>query len=67
MFKDFAIILDAIGQSFVNKSAATAAMFNSVLVNFGRPQLSSSSSSSPPSRNYEYHLKTIDMFTASFP
>jgi hypothetical protein len=32
MFKDSAIILDAIGQSFLTKSA-TAAMFTSVQVN----------------------------------
>jgi hypothetical protein len=36
MFKDSAIIFDAIRQSFLTKSA-TAAMFISVLVDFGRP------------------------------
>jgi len=45
MFKDPAIILDAIRRSFLIKSAK-AAMFTSVPVNFGRPPLSSSSSSS---------------------
>jgi hypothetical protein len=51
---------------FLNKSA-TAAMFTSVWVDFVRPPLSSSSTSSIPSRNREYHLKTFDRFTASFP
>jgi len=58
MFKDFAIILDAIRRSFLNKSV-TAAMFTSVRVDFGRPLLSSSSTSSLPSRNREYHLKSL--------
>jgi len=44
MFKDSAIILDAIQQSFLTKSA-TAAMFTSIQVNFGWPPLSSSSTS----------------------
>jgi hypothetical protein len=66
MFKDSAIILDAIRRSFFNKSA-TAAMFTSVQVDFRRPPLSSSSTSSLPSRNLENHLKTFDRFTASFP
>jgi len=66
MFKDSAIILDAIRRSFLTKSA-TAAMFTPVRVYFGRPHLSSSSSSSLPSRNREYHLKSFDRFRASFP
>jgi len=66
MFRDFAIILDAIRQSFLTTSA-TAAMFISVRVVFGRPPLSSSSTRSFPSLNREYHLKTFDRFTASFP
>jgi len=66
MFKDSAIILDAIQRSFLTKSA-TAAMFTSVWVNFGRPTPSSSSTSSLLSRNWEYHLKTFDRFRASFP
>ena len=66
MFKDSAIIIDAIRQFFFTKSA-TAAMFTSVWVDFGRPPLSSSSTSSLPSRNREYHLKTFDRFRASFP
>ena len=56
MFKDFAVILDAIRRPFLTKSA-TAAMFPSVRVDFGRPPLSSSSTSSFPPRNREYHLK----------
>ena len=66
MFKDSAIILDAIRLSFLTKSA-TAAMFISVWVDFGRPPLSSSSTSFLLSRNPEYHLKTFDQFTAPFP
>jgi hypothetical protein len=58
MFKDSAIILGAIRRSFLTKSA-TVAMFTSVRVDFGRPTLSSSSTSSLPSRNLEYHLKTM--------
>jgi len=54
MFEDFAIILNAIRQSFLNKSA-TAAMFTSVRVYFGQPTLSSSTSSFP-SRNRGCHL-----------
>jgi hypothetical protein len=38
MFKDFAIILDAIRRSFLTKSA-TAGMFTLVHVDFGRPPL----------------------------
>ena len=66
MFKDSAIILDAIPWSFLTKSA-TAAMITSVRVDFGRPSLFSSSASSLPSRNREYHLKTFDRFRTSFP
>jgi hypothetical protein len=66
MFKDSAIILDAIQRSFLTKSA-TAAMFISVRGDFGRPPFPSSSTSSLPSRNPEYHLKTFDQFRASFP
>ena len=65
MFKDSVIILDAIWWSFLTKPA-TAAMFNSVWVDFGWPPLSSSSASSLPSQNRDYHLKTFDQFTASF-
>jgi hypothetical protein len=50
MFKDSAIILDAIRWSFLTKSA-TAAMFTSVQVDFGWPPLSLSSTSSIASRN----------------
>jgi hypothetical protein len=66
MFIDSAIILDAIRWSFLANSA-TAAMFTSVRVDFGRPHLSSSSTGSLPSRNREYHLKTFDRFRSSFP
>ena len=52
MFKNSAIILDAIRRSYFTKSA-TAAMFTSVRVDFGRPPLSSSSTSSLLSRNRE--------------
>jgi len=65
MFKVSVIILDAIRRSFLTKSA-TAAMFTSVRVDFGRPPLSSSSTSSLPSRNREYHLRTFDGFRAPF-
>jgi len=58
MFKDSAIILDVIWWPFFTKSA-TAAMFTSVQVNFGQSPLSSSSTSSLPTRNQEYHLKTF--------
>ena len=64
MFKDSAIILHAIRRSFLTKST-TAAMFTSVRVDFGRPPLSSSTSSLP-SRNREYHLKTFERFGALF-
>jgi hypothetical protein len=63
--KHSAIILDAIWRSFFIKSA-TAAMFTSVRVHFGRPPLSSSSTSSLLSQNQEY-LKMFDLFRASFP
>jgi hypothetical protein len=65
MFKDSAIILDVIRRSFLTKSA-TAAMFTSVRVDFGRPPLSSPSTSSLPFRNREYHLKTFYQFRALF-
>ena len=65
MFKDSAIILDAIRRSLLTKSA-TAAMFNSFRIDFRRPPLSSSTSSLP-SRNREYHLKTFNRFRASSP
>ena len=65
VFKDSAIIFYAIRRSFLTKSA-TAAMFTSVPVDFGRPPLSSSASPLP-SPNREYHLKTFDRFRASFP
>jgi hypothetical protein len=64
-FKDSAIILDAIRRSFLTKSA-TAAMFTSVRVDFGKPHLLSSSTRYLPSRNRAYHLKTFDRFRASF-
>jgi hypothetical protein len=66
MFKDSAIILDAIRQSFLTKSA-TAAMLASVWFDFGQQPHLSSSTSSLPSQNREYHLKTFDQFRASFP
>ena len=66
MFKDSAIILDAIRRSFLTKSV-TAAIFTSVLVDFGRPSLSSSSISSLPSRNQEYHLKPLIGSDPHFP
>jgi hypothetical protein len=66
MFKDTSIILDAIRRSFLTKSA-TAAMFISVQVDYGRSHLSSSSTSSLPSRTREYHLKSFDRFRVSFP
>jgi len=55
MFKDSAIILDAIRRQFLTRSA-TAAMFTSIRVHCGRPPLSSSSTSSLPSWNRDYHL-----------
>jgi hypothetical protein len=48
MFKDSAIILDAIRQPFMTKSA-TAAMFTSLQVDFVWPPHSSSSTSFLPS------------------
>jgi hypothetical protein len=66
MLKDSAVIFDVIQQSFLTKSA-TPATFTSVRVNFGQPPPSSSSTSSLPSWNQEYHLKTFDQFRASFP
>jgi hypothetical protein len=59
MLKDSAIILHAIRRSFFTKSTATAAIFTSVRVEFERPPLSSSSTTSLPSRNCEYHLKLL--------
>jgi hypothetical protein len=47
--------------------SATAAMLTSVRIDIGRSPLSSSSTTSLPSRNREYHLKTFDRFRASFP
>jgi hypothetical protein len=66
MFKDSAIILDVIRQSFLTKSG-TAAMFTSVRFDFGCPPLSSTSTNSLLPRNRENHLKKFDRFTASFP
>jgi hypothetical protein len=60
MFKDSAIIFDAICQSVLTKSA-TAAMFTSVQVHFGQPPLSPSSTSSLPSRNWKYPLKMYEI------
>ena len=66
IFKDSAIILDAIRRSFLTISVP-AAMLTSVRVDFGRPPLSSSSTRSLPSRNRECHPKTFDQFIALFP
>jgi hypothetical protein len=66
MFKYSAIILDAIGRSLFTKSA-TAAIFTSIRVDFRRPPLSPSSTSSLRSRNREYYLQGFDRFRASFP
>ena len=66
MFKDSALIRDAIWRSFLTKWA-TAALLMSVGVDFGWPPLSSSSTTSLPSRNRECYLKTFDQFRASFP
>ena len=63
MFKDSVNMLDATRQSFLTKSATTA-MFTSVPVDFGRQPLSYSSTSLP-SRNREYHLKTFDRYRVS--
>ena len=52
MFKDSAIILDAIRRSFLTKSA-TAAMFTPVRVDFRQPPLPSSSTGSLLSLNRE--------------
>jgi hypothetical protein len=59
MVKDFAIILDAIQRAFLTKSAASTAMVTSVRVDFGRPSLSLSSTSSFLSPNREYHQKRL--------
>jgi len=66
MFKDSAIILDAIWWSFLTKWT-TAAMFTSVWVDFRQPPLLSSSTSSLLCWNREYHLKTFNRFRSSFP
>jgi hypothetical protein len=58
MFKDSAIILDAIRRSFLTNSA-TAAMFTSVRVDFGWALLSSSPTSSLPSRNQNTTKKCL--------
>ena len=55
MFKHSAIILDAIRRSFLTKSG-TGTIFTSIRVDFGRSPLSSSSTSSLPSRNRELLL-----------
>ena len=47
--------------------SATAAMFTSVRLDFGHPPLSSSSTSSLPSQNWEYQLKTLNRFRFSLP
>jgi hypothetical protein len=60
IFKDSAIVIDAIRPSFLNKLGAKAAMFTSVRVDFGWPPLSSSSTSSLLYRNREYHLKRLN-------
>jgi hypothetical protein len=62
MFKDSAIILMRFDCYFWPNQQQ-----QQVRVNFGQPPLSSSSTSSLPSRNQEYHLKTFDKFTTSFP
>jgi hypothetical protein len=66
MFQDAAILVEVIRRSFFIKSA-TSALFTSVRVDFGQPPLWSFSSSSLPSRNREYNLKTLDRFGAWFP
>jgi hypothetical protein len=63
MFKDSAIILDAICRSVLTKSV-TAAMLTSVRVSFGWSPLSSSSTTSLLSQNREYQLKTFVWFRA---
>jgi len=60
------LCIQAFALSFLTKSA-TAAIFTSVRVDFGRPPLSSSSARSLPSRNREYKLRTFYRFNASFP
>jgi hypothetical protein len=67
MFKQLATILDVVRRSFVTKSAGIAAMVSSVRVDFGRPSLSSFSTSSLLSQNREYRLKTFDPHKFSFP
>ena len=58
VFKDSAIILDAILQSILTNSA-TAAMLISVRVDLDRPPFLSSSTSSLPSQNREYRPKRL--------
>jgi hypothetical protein len=58
MFKDSNSLRDAIRRSFLTISA-TAAMFTLVRVDFGRPPLSSSSTSSHPYRNREKSPKNL--------
>ena len=58
MFKDSALILDVIRWSFLTNSA-TATMFTSVRVDFWWPSLSSPSTSSLSSRNWECHLRSF--------
>ena len=58
MFKDSTIILDAIRRSFLTKSAIEA-MFTPIRVDFGSQPLSSFSTTSLPSRNREYQLKSL--------
>jgi len=67
MFKDSAIILDAIRRSFFFTKSATAALLTSVRVDFGRPPLLPSPTDSLPFRNRENLLKTFDRFRDSFP
>jgi len=66
MLKDSAIILVVIRRSFLAR-LATAAIFTSVWVDSGRPRPSSSSTSSLPSPNRDYHLKPFDRFRVSIP
>jgi len=66
MFRDSAIIIDAIRQTFLTKSAK-AEMFTSVQVDSGRSLLSSSSTRSLPSRNREYYLKTFWLVQSPIP
>jgi hypothetical protein len=58
VFKDSAIILDAIRRSFFTTSA-TSAIFTSVRFDFGRPLLSSPSTSPLPSRNPPKNVSSV--------